>query len=285
MNANTDGDGVGWIERAKLKKQKEKAIFEDRLKVFQLDDARKAIALRALENAPHKLFHADFFVLCYEVDGAWKCLCKTRRIAGKQCVDYAAVGDILIQQNGWPFGDCKHRLLVKLREWNESTQGSRGGHATRQQDYLKRKVEPDNVQPSQKPIPAPQRAIANALDRLERLTLEEKSWRANVLQQCEPSPEPQPVVIPVGTMQKTTVTTFQKEFKKAHMRVWSAMKEMPKVCERASLPSFWCSTSCRLHCNWQFLVSLQRSSGGGQGTVKTLLTVEWAFRVKCALLS
>ena len=69
-------DGMGWIQRAQLKKQKEKAIFDERLKVFELDDTRKAIALRVLENAPHKHFHGSslFYVPCVSSEGGceWK---------------------------------------------------------------------------------------------------------------------------------------------------------------------------------------------------------------------
>ena len=46
---NATANGVGWVEHAKLKKQKVKAAFEQCLGIFDADDGRKAIVLRALE--------------------------------------------------------------------------------------------------------------------------------------------------------------------------------------------------------------------------------------------
>jgi hypothetical protein len=135
----------------------------------------------------------------------------------------------LIQRKGWPFGDCKTRLQIKVREWHQNSKGGSGAHSARQNDYRKRKG-PDAVPipPKAKPDPV-QRGLANAVERLEKLTLEEQEWRTSILAQCVPSPEPPPVEIPLGAFGKKTATTFQKEFKKAHMRAWSALTELPKV--------------------------------------------------------
>lgn len=138
----------------------------------------------------------------------------------------------LIHEHGWPFADCPSRLIIKLREWNESAKGSSKSHASRQMDYKKRKAEVLEALPVQQVQPSQlaQQHINEGVDRLQRLTQIEVAWRQATLSQCAASPEPEPVPIHPANVEKPCATTFQKEFKKAHMKVWSALKEVPKVC-------------------------------------------------------
>jgi hypothetical protein len=60
MDQDHDDNGsLSWQERARFKKQQEKAIFDERLKSFPLNKARRDLALAALESAPPRLGPLD----------------------------------------------------------------------------------------------------------------------------------------------------------------------------------------------------------------------------------
>lgn len=170
--------------------------------------------------------------------------------------------------------------MIKLREWNETSKGAAGPHASRQREYVKRKADDGpQEQPVQRRL-LEQEAITQGVDRLQQLTQVEFEWRQATLSKCVASPEPQAVQIPVESMGKVTATTFQKEFKKAHMRAWSALKEMPEVCGMVicSLETFLCdpsgctAISCTPDCHKDFSLvvwSSKRSIGCWHGSSKS----------------
>lgn len=185
------------------RRQKEKAEYDRAVQTFVVDQARKEIALKVVNDMP-----------------------RVKHGKKEDCHDYAGAAQHLIKVCNWPMAACAGHLAIKLREW-----AGRDDHLARQKTYRDKQAD------KQAAVPVGPKVIAkfDAVQRVNDLCRVEKLWREELLARLRPNDEPEPFGMP--QFNNKQAATMQHVFKKKCLQSWCQRGSFPEPVLQCEVPA------------------------------------------------